>query len=136
LGVVTLLRRLRLRLKSLIKSLLGIELLDVKIAKEKELGRELIAYETINLFKEELKKLREGKHSPYFLGVAGAFALEMGMPFSKVLFIVTFLIHAMAESLPVVLSGIPWEGALIKLRGMLTLEQSVGSLFVRRLRMR
>jgi len=51
-------------LKSLAKSLLGIELLDVKIAKEKELGRELTADETIQLFEEELKKLREGKHNP------------------------------------------------------------------------
>jgi hypothetical protein len=51
-------------LKSLAKSLLGIELLDMKIAKEKELGRELTADETIQLFEEELKKLREGKHNP------------------------------------------------------------------------
>jgi hypothetical protein len=51
-------------LKSLAKSLLGIELLDVKIAREKELGRELTADETIQLFEEELKKLREGKHNP------------------------------------------------------------------------
>jgi len=50
-------------LKSLAKSLLGIELLDVKIAKEKELGRELTADETIQLFEEELKKLREGRHN-------------------------------------------------------------------------
>ena len=48
-------------LKSLAKSLLGIELLDVKIAKERQLGRELTADETIQLFEEELKKLREGK---------------------------------------------------------------------------
>ena len=51
-------------LKSLAKSLLGIELLDVKIAKEREIGRELTADETIQLFEEELKKLREGRHNP------------------------------------------------------------------------
>ncbi|MCP8308969.1 MAG: site-specific integrase, partial [archaeon] len=51
-------------LKSIAKSLLGIELLEVKVAKEKELGKELSTDETIELFENELKKLREGKHNP------------------------------------------------------------------------
>jgi hypothetical protein len=51
-------------LKSLAKSLLGIELLDVKIAKERDLRRELTADETLQVFEEELRKLREGKHNP------------------------------------------------------------------------
>ena len=32
--------------------------------KENELGRKLTADETIELFENELKKLREGKHNP------------------------------------------------------------------------
>ena len=51
-------------LKSMAKSLLGIDLLEVKIAKEKETGKELNPIETIQLFEDELKKLREGKHNP------------------------------------------------------------------------
>jgi len=51
-------------LKSIAKSLLGIDLLEVKVAKEKELGKELSSEETIELFENELKKLREGKHNP------------------------------------------------------------------------
>jgi len=51
-------------LKSLAKSLLGIDLVEVKIAKEKELGRELNKEEELELFENELKKLREGKHNP------------------------------------------------------------------------
>jgi integrase len=51
-------------LKSIAKSLLGIDLLEVKIAKEKELGRELSKDEELELFENELKKLREGKHNP------------------------------------------------------------------------
>jgi niacin transporter len=50
-------------------------------------------------------------------GVAGAFALERGMPFSKVLFIIALPIHAIAEGLVVVPFGIPWEGALINTMG-------------------
>ena len=46
------------------KSLLGIDLLEVKIAKEKELGRELTKDEELELYENELKKLREGKHNP------------------------------------------------------------------------
>ncbi|MEM3583888.1 MAG: hypothetical protein QW193_01205 [Nitrososphaerales archaeon] len=51
-------------LKSIAKSLLGIDLLEVKVAKEKELGRELSKDEELELFESELKKLREGKHNP------------------------------------------------------------------------
>jgi hypothetical protein len=51
-------------LKSIAKSLLGIDLLEIKIAKERETGREINADETIELFENELKKLREGKHNP------------------------------------------------------------------------
>ena len=46
-------------LKSIAKTLLGIDLIEVKIAKEKELGIELNKEEEIQLFEEELKKLRE-----------------------------------------------------------------------------
>jgi len=47
-------------LKSIAKSLLGIDLLEVKIAKEKEVGRELNPDEEIELFENEIKKMREG----------------------------------------------------------------------------
>jgi len=46
-------------LKSLAKSLLDVDLLDVKIAKEKENGHELSQDETIELFETEMKRLRE-----------------------------------------------------------------------------
>jgi hypothetical protein len=51
-------------LKSIAKSLLGIDLLEVKVAKENELAREINVDETIELFENELKKLRDGKHNP------------------------------------------------------------------------
>jgi hypothetical protein len=51
-------------LKSIAKSLLGIDLLEVKVAKENELTRELSPDETIDLFENELKKLRDDKHNP------------------------------------------------------------------------
>jgi len=51
-------------LKSIAKSLLGIDLMEVKIAKEKELERELDKGEELELFESELKKLRDGKHNP------------------------------------------------------------------------
>ena len=44
-------------LKSISKSLLGIDLLEAKIAKEKEIGRELSRDEELELFEDELKKL-------------------------------------------------------------------------------
>jgi hypothetical protein len=51
-------------LKSIAKSLLGIDLLEVKVAKENELAQEITVDETIELFENELKKLRDGKHNP------------------------------------------------------------------------
>jgi hypothetical protein len=51
-------------LKSIAKSLLGIDLVEVKVAKEKEIGRELSKEEELELFENELKKLRDGKHNP------------------------------------------------------------------------
>jgi len=46
-------------LKSIAKSLLGIDLMEVKIAKEKELGKELSYEEEIETFENEMKKFRE-----------------------------------------------------------------------------
>lgn len=46
-------------IKSLAKSLLDIDLTDVKIKKERELDRDLSQDETIELFEVEMKKLRE-----------------------------------------------------------------------------
>jgi hypothetical protein len=51
-------------LKSIAKSLLGIDLIDVKVAREKQLGRELNKDEELELYERELKRLREGKHNP------------------------------------------------------------------------
>ncbi|MEM0095683.1 MAG: hypothetical protein QW660_03510 [Candidatus Bathyarchaeia archaeon] len=51
-------------MKSMAKSLLGIDLLDVKVAKERQIGRELSKDEELELYEKELKKLREGKHNP------------------------------------------------------------------------
>ena len=48
-------------LKSIAKSLFGLDLVEVKVAKEKELGRELDKDEEIQLFEDEMKKLREDK---------------------------------------------------------------------------
>jgi len=45
-------------LKSIAKSLFGIDLIEVKIAREKELGRELSKEEEIRLFEEQLRKVR------------------------------------------------------------------------------
>jgi hypothetical protein len=46
-------------LKSIAKSLLGIDLVEVKVAKEKELGKELTLDEQIELFEDGIKKMRE-----------------------------------------------------------------------------
>jgi len=46
-------------LKSVAKTLFGIDLIEVKIAKERDLGRELNKEEEIQLFEDELKKIRE-----------------------------------------------------------------------------
>lgn len=45
-------------LKSIAKNLLGIDLLEVKVEKEKEFGRELSPDEEVELFEGEIKKLR------------------------------------------------------------------------------
>jgi hypothetical protein len=51
-------------LKSIAKSLLGIDLLEVKVAKENELERELSRDEEVELFENEIKKMREGEKDP------------------------------------------------------------------------
>lgn len=51
-------------LKSIAKSLLGIDLLEVKVAKEKEVQRELSQDEEIELFENEIQKVREGEKDP------------------------------------------------------------------------
>jgi len=45
-------------LKSIAKNLLGIDLLDVKVAKEKELRKQLSSPEELELYENEIKKLR------------------------------------------------------------------------------
>jgi hypothetical protein len=51
-------------LKTMAKSLLGIDLVEVKVARERKLKRELSRDEELELFENELKKLRDGKHNP------------------------------------------------------------------------
>jgi hypothetical protein len=50
-------------LKSIAKNLLGIDLLEVKIAKERELEKELDLDEEIELFENEIRRMREGNGS-------------------------------------------------------------------------
>jgi hypothetical protein len=50
-------------LKSIAKNLLGIDLLDVKIRRERELEREMSLDEEIELFEGEIKRMREGNGS-------------------------------------------------------------------------
>ncbi|MBL7118775.1 site-specific integrase [Candidatus Bathyarchaeota archaeon] len=54
-------------LKSIAKNVLGIDLIDVKIAKEKELGRELEPEEEIELLENEIKKMREQSADPQMI---------------------------------------------------------------------
>jgi site-specific recombinase XerD len=54
-------------LKSIAKSLLGIDLLEVKIAREREIGRELDWDEEIELFENEIRKMREGEDDPQMI---------------------------------------------------------------------
>jgi len=54
-------------LKSFAKSYLGMDLIDVKVAKEKETGRELTLDEQIELFEDEIKKMREGERDPQMI---------------------------------------------------------------------
>ncbi len=51
-------------LKSIAKGLLGIDLLEVKVAREKELGRELSKEEELQLFENELKRQRDERRDP------------------------------------------------------------------------
>lgn len=51
-------------LKSIAKSLLGMDLVEVKVAKEKELRREFTKDEEIALFESEIKKMRNGERDP------------------------------------------------------------------------
>ena len=51
-------------LKSIAKSLLGMDLLEVKVAKEKEIQRELSQDEEVELFENEIRKMREGEKDP------------------------------------------------------------------------
>jgi hypothetical protein len=44
-------------LKSIAKNMLGIDLLDVKVAKERELGKELTPTEELSVYESEIKKL-------------------------------------------------------------------------------
>jgi hypothetical protein len=46
-------------LKSIAKTMFGIDLTEVKIAKEKEVGKELSSDEEIELLENEIKRLRE-----------------------------------------------------------------------------
>jgi hypothetical protein len=45
-------------LKSIAKNLLGIDLLDVKVAKEKEFGKDLTTAEELEAYESEIRKLR------------------------------------------------------------------------------
>jgi site-specific recombinase XerD len=54
-------------LKSIAKSMLGIDLLEVKVAKEKEVNKELDLDEEIELFENEIRKLREPKDDPQII---------------------------------------------------------------------
>jgi hypothetical protein len=54
-------------LKSIAKSLLGIDLLEVKVARERELQRELDRDEEIELFENEIRKMREGDDDPQMI---------------------------------------------------------------------
>ena len=46
-------------LKSIAKSLFGLDLVEIKVAKEKKLGREISKEEEIQLFEEQPRKIRE-----------------------------------------------------------------------------
>jgi len=51
-------------LKSIARSLLGIDLMEVKIARERQLDRELSQDEEIELFENEIKKIRDCESDP------------------------------------------------------------------------
>jgi len=54
-------------LKSIANTLLGIDLLEVKIAKERALEKELTTDEEIELFENEIKKMREAERDPQII---------------------------------------------------------------------
>ena len=54
-------------LKSIAKSLLGLDLEEVKVAKERELQRELDRDEEIEFFEKEIRKMREDKDDPQMI---------------------------------------------------------------------
>ena len=54
-------------LKSIAKSLLGIDLLEVKIAKEREVEKELSIDDEIELFENEIKTMREQEKDPQII---------------------------------------------------------------------
>ena len=58
-------------LKSIAKSLLGMDLLEVKVAKEGELSKALSLDEEIELFESEIKKIREKESDPQKIVVEG-----------------------------------------------------------------
>jgi len=45
-------------LKSIAKNLLGMDLLDVKVAKERQLGKDLTPVEELKTYEDEIRKLR------------------------------------------------------------------------------
>ncbi|MBA7593887.1 hypothetical protein ES703_00821 [subsurface metagenome] len=55
-------------IKSMVKNVFGVDLMEVKIAKEKELGRELASDEKTVLFENEMKKLRENPDPQKIIG--------------------------------------------------------------------
>jgi len=54
-------------LKSIAKSLLGLDLLEVKVAKERELQKELDRDEEIDLFENEIRKMRVSEDDPQIM---------------------------------------------------------------------
>ena len=54
-------------LKSIAKNMLGIDLLEVKVAKEKEIDNKLDLDEEIELFENEIRKMREPKDDPQII---------------------------------------------------------------------
>jgi site-specific recombinase XerD len=54
-------------LKSIAKNMLGIDLLEVKVAKEKEIHKELDLDEEIELFENEIRKMREPQDDPQII---------------------------------------------------------------------
>lgn len=51
-------------LKTVAKSLFGLDLMEVKVAKEREAQRALAADEQIELFENEIKRVRESQQDP------------------------------------------------------------------------